>query len=126
MVVVVVVVVVVLVLVSMLVGVAQRTSRPMHVPIPPRPARSSDAVIVLRTVRARIGVLMTIGLRTYAARRHIAVCVLAARRRRVAGAARLRVARVGAAGRGAVGMAVSWVGGTLGVGHEDLLYGWTR
>ncbi|MCA7947206.1 hypothetical protein SB768_23810 [Burkholderia sp. SIMBA_043] len=98
----------------------------MHVPIPPRPARSSDAVIVLRTVRARIGVLMTIGLRTYAARRRIAVCVLAGRWRRVAGAARLRVARVGAAGRGAVGMAVSWVGGTLGVGHEDLLYGWTR
>ncbi|EOH6076448.1 hypothetical protein ACMAVI_004559 [Burkholderia cenocepacia] len=55
----------------------------------------------------------------------MAVRVLAGRPRRVGNGRRLRVARIGAAGIGAAGMTVSWVGGTLGVGHDNLLCGLT-
>ncbi|WP_236596321.1 hypothetical protein [Burkholderia sp. E168m30] len=55
----------------------------------------------------------------------MAVRVLAGRRRRVGNGRRLRVARIGAARIGAAGMTVSWVVGTLGVGHDNLLCGLT-
>lgn len=53
----------------------------------------------------------------------LAVRALAGRRRRVGNGRRLRVARVGAARIGAACMTVSWVVGTLGVGHDNLLNG---
>ncbi|WP_257139954.1 hypothetical protein [Burkholderia sp. MSMB1826] len=55
----------------------------------------------------------------------MAVRALAGRRRRVGNGRRLRVARFCAAGIGAVGLTVSWVVGTLGVGHDNLLRGLT-
>ncbi|WP_347880456.1 hypothetical protein [Burkholderia sp. BCC0801] len=55
----------------------------------------------------------------------MAVRVPAGRRRRVGNDRHLRVARIGAARVGAAGMTVSWVGGTLGVGHDNLLCGLT-
>jgi len=74
-------------------------------------------VIVPLTVAAMIMVV--------AARCGVAVRVLAGRRHLVGNGRRVRVARVGAARVGAAGMAVSWVVGTLGVGHDNLLYGLT-
>lgn len=49
--------------------------------------------------------------------------VLAGRRRRLGDGGRTRIVRVGAARGGAAGMTVSWVVGTLGVGHDNLLNG---
>lgn len=49
--------------------------------------------------------------------------VLAGRRRRLGDGGRIRIVRVGAARGGAAGMTVSWVVGTLGVGHDNLLNG---
>ncbi|WP_448168097.1 hypothetical protein [Burkholderia ambifaria] len=85
------------------------------------------AVIVPRTVRGRVIVVMlvTASIRLRAARCRVAVRVLAGRRPRIGNGRRLRVARVGAAGRGAAGMTVSWVVGTLRVGHDNLLCGLT-
>nr|WP_244101681.1 hypothetical protein [Burkholderia ambifaria] len=85
------------------------------------------AVVVPRTVRGCVIVVMvvTASIRLRAARCRVAVRVLAGRRRRIGDGRRLRVARVGAAGRGAAGMTVSWVVGTLRVGHDNLLYGLT-
>ncbi|WP_261803838.1 hypothetical protein [Burkholderia territorii] len=85
------------------------------------------AVIVARGARRSVIMVMivTACLRLRAMRRRFAMRVLADRRRRVGNGRRLRVARVGAARIGAAGMAVSWVGGTLGVGHDNLLYGLT-
>ncbi|CAG9255317.1 hypothetical protein BCEP4_1620002 [Burkholderia cepacia] len=53
----------------------------------------------------------------------VAVRALAGRRHRVGNGRRLRVARIGAARIGAAGMTVSWVVGTLGIGHDNLLNG---
>nr|WP_244109686.1 hypothetical protein [Burkholderia cenocepacia] len=78
---------------------------PVPVPVP-------VAVIVIVIVIVPVIVVM-------------AVRALAGRRRRVGNGRRLRVARIGAAGIGAAGMTVSWVGGTLGVGHDNLLCGLT-
>nr|WP_244106728.1 hypothetical protein [Burkholderia anthina] len=64
-------------------------------------------------------------MRLRTARSAVAAPVFAGRRRRAVDGRRLRVARVGAAGLGAAGMTVSWVVGTLGVGHDNLLYGLT-
>nr|WP_244103217.1 hypothetical protein [Burkholderia ambifaria] len=85
------------------------------------------AVIVPRTVRGRVivVVLVTASIRLRAARCRVTMRVLAGRRPRIGNGRRLRVARVGAAGRGAAGMTVSWVVGTLRVGHDNLLYGLT-
>ncbi|CAI8692242.1 LigA [Burkholderia sp. IT-111MI5] len=77
-------------------------------------------VIVIVPLTTAVVVIMVM-----AARCGVAVRVLAGRRRRVGNGRRVRVARVGAARVGAAGMAVSWVVGTLGVGHDNLLYGLT-
>nr|WP_240159282.1 MULTISPECIES: hypothetical protein [unclassified Burkholderia] len=53
----------------------------------------------------------------------LAVRVLAGRRRRIGNGRRIRIVRVGAARGAAAGMTVSWVVGTLGVGHDNLLNG---
>ncbi|HIH2620178.1 TPA: hypothetical protein ACYLIB_004111 [Burkholderia cenocepacia] len=72
------------------------------------------AVIVVMTGLAMRGVIVVMAVRA-----------LAGRRRRVGNSRRLRVARLGAARVGAAGMTVSWVVGTLGVGHDNLLCGLT-
>jgi hypothetical protein len=81
-------------------------------------------------VRARRAVPMPVVVRmivimVVAARCSLAVRALAGRRRRVGNGRRLRVVRIGAARIGAAGMTVSWVVGTLGVGHDNLLCGLT-
>ncbi|WP_244110028.1 hypothetical protein [Burkholderia arboris] len=81
-------------------------------------------------VRARRAVPMPVVVRmivimVVAARCSLAVRALAGRRRRVGNGRRLRVVRIGAARIGATGMTVSWVVGTLGVGHDNLLCGLT-
>nr|WP_269503809.1 hypothetical protein [Burkholderia sp. IMCC1007] len=81
------------------------------------------AVIVPRPVGERLIVIMAAATRLRTARCAVAMRVLAGRRRRVVDRRRLRVACARAAGLGAVGMTVSWVVGTLGVGHDNLLYG---
>jgi len=85
------------------------------------------AVIVPRAMRRCVIVVMvvTASIRLRAARCRVTMRVLAGRRPRIGNGRRLRVARVGAAGRGAAGMTVSWVVGTLRVGHDNLLYGLT-
>jgi len=77
-------------------------------------------VIVPRVVHDSVIVVMvvTVLMRLRTACGPVAVRVLAGRRRRVGNGRCLRIARVGAAGRGAVGMTVSWVVGTLRVGHD--------
>nr|WP_230951685.1 hypothetical protein [Burkholderia diffusa] len=84
-------------------------------------------MIVPRGARGCVIVVMivTACMRLRAVRRCVAMRVLTGRRRRVGNGRHLRVARVGAARIGAAGMTVSWVGGTLGVGHDNLLYGLT-
>ncbi|WP_254640589.1 hypothetical protein [Burkholderia pyrrocinia] len=81
-------------------------------------------VRALGTVPMRVAACRVV-IMVMAARCGVAVRVLAGRRRRVGNGRRVRVARVGAARVGAAGMAVSWVVGTLGVGHDNLLYGLT-
>ncbi|WP_230941294.1 hypothetical protein [Burkholderia diffusa] len=83
--------------------------------IAPRGARGCVIVVMI----------VTACMRLRAVRRCVAMRVLTGRRRRVGDGRHLRVARVGAARIGAAGMTVSWVGGTLGVGHDNLLYGLT-
>ncbi|HEM7877657.1 TPA: hypothetical protein U2L31_004062 [Burkholderia contaminans] len=69
-------------------------------------------------------VVVAVGMRLRAARcGGLAMRVLAGRRRRLGDGGRTRIVRVGAARRGAAGMTVSWVVGTLGVGHDNLLNG---
>ncbi|WP_346779023.1 hypothetical protein [Burkholderia sp. Ac-20384] len=78
------------------------------------------------TVHMRIVVCMAvivIMVVVVAARGSLAVRVLAGRRRRIGDGGRIRIVRVGAARSGAAGMTVSWVVGTLGVGHDNLLNG---
>ncbi|WP_413121745.1 hypothetical protein [Burkholderia orbicola] len=82
------------------------------------------AVIVVMTHLAACGVIVIV-IVIVPVIVVMAVRVLAGRRRRVGNGRRLRVARIGAAGIGAAGMTVSWVGGTLGVGHDNLLCGLT-
>ncbi|CAM2162160.1 conserved membrane hypothetical protein [Burkholderia latens] len=60
-----------------------------------------------------------------AARRRIAMRVLAGCRHRIGNGSRMVGARLGATGICAVGIAVSCVAGTLGVGHDNILYGLT-
>ncbi|MCA8310618.1 hypothetical protein LGM90_19090 [Burkholderia sp. AU28942] len=60
-----------------------------------------------------------------AARRRIAMRVLAGCRHRIGNGSRMVRARLGATGICAVGIAVSCVAGTLGVGHDNILYGLT-
>ncbi|WP_354168951.1 hypothetical protein [Burkholderia sp. 567] len=85
------------------------------------------AVVMPRAARRSVIVIMlvTASIRLRAARCRVTMRVLAGRRPRIGNGRRLRVARVGAAGRGAAGMTVSWVVGTLRVGHDNLLYGLT-
>jgi len=80
--------------------------------------RFTSCMVVI--VRVAVIVVMVV-----AARGSLAVRVLAGRRRRAGNGRQLRVARVGAARIGAAGMTVSWVVGTLGVGHDNLLCGLT-
>nr|WP_230945749.1 hypothetical protein [Burkholderia cepacia] len=61
---------------------------------------------------AVIAVIMVVAMRALAGRGH-----------RAGNGRRLRVARIGAAHIGAAGMTVSWVVGTLGIGHDNLLNG---
>ncbi|MCA8155742.1 hypothetical protein LGM72_27340 [Burkholderia contaminans] len=69
-------------------------------------------------------VVLAVGMRLRAARcGGLAMRVLAGRRRRLGDGCRIRIVRVGAARGGAAGMTVSWVVGTLGVGHDNLLNG---
>lgn len=69
-------------------------------------------------------VVVAVGMRLRAARcGGLAMRVLAGRRRRLGDGGRIRIVRVGAARSGAAGMTVSWVVGTLGVGHDNLLNG---
>ncbi|VWD48782.1 hypothetical protein BCO18430_07310 [Burkholderia contaminans] len=69
-------------------------------------------------------VVVAVGMRLRAARcGGLAMRVLAGRRRRIGDGGRTRIVRVGAARGGAAGMTVSWVVGTLGVGHDNLLNG---
>ncbi|WP_244272912.1 hypothetical protein [Burkholderia lata] len=76
------------------------------------------------TVHMRIVVCMAvIVIMVVAARGSLAVRVLAGRRRRIGDGGRIRIVRVGAARGAAAGMTVSWVVGTLGVGHDNLLNG---
>lgn len=73
-------------------------------------------VIMFKIVAAR--------MRLRAARcSDLTVRVLAGHRRRIGDGGRIRIVRVGAARGGAAGMTVSWVVGTLGVGHDNLLNG---
>ena len=69
-------------------------------------------------------VVVAVGLRLRATRcGGLAMRVLTGRRRRLGDGRRIRIVRVGAARSGAAGMTVSWVVGTLGVGHDNLLNG---
>ncbi|WP_306172512.1 hypothetical protein [Burkholderia cenocepacia] len=94
-------------------GVVVRTRRAVHMLVVAR-----MAVIVVMTGLAMRGVSVPMIV-------DMAVRALAGRRRRVGNGRRLRVARLGAARVGAAGMTVSWVVGTLGVGHDNLLCGLT-
>jgi len=106
--------------------VVVRARRSMLMPVAVRVA-GMGVVIVPRAVRgwAIVVMIVTAWMRLRAVRRRVAMRVLAGRRRRVGSGRRLRVARIGAARIGAACMTVSWVGGTLGVGHDNLLYGLT-
>ena len=69
-------------------------------------------------------IVVVVGLRLRATRcGGLAMRVLTGRRRRLGDGRRIRIVRVGAARSGAAGMTVSWVVGTLGVGHDNLLNG---
>ncbi|HDR9827971.1 TPA: hypothetical protein QDC55_001499, partial [Burkholderia cenocepacia] len=96
-------------------GVVVRTRRTVHMLVVAR-----MAVTVVMTRLAVRGVIVPVPVIVV-----MAVRVLAGRRRRVGNGRRLRVARIGAARIGAAGMTVSWVVGTLGVGHDNLLCGLT-
>ncbi|ESS36926.1 hypothetical protein P355_1582 [Burkholderia cenocepacia KC-01] len=98
-------------------GVVVRIRRSVHMLVVAR-----MAVTVVMTRLAVRGVIVPVPVPVIVV---MAVRVLAGRRRRVGNGRRLRVARIGAAGIGAAGMTVSWVGGTLGVGHDNLLCGLT-
>jgi len=74
--------------------------------------RARRAVPMRVAVVAVVAVIMVVAVRALAGRRH-----------RVGNGRRLRVARIGAARIGAAGMTVSWVVGTLGIGHDNLLNG---
>nr|WP_241240939.1 hypothetical protein [Burkholderia cenocepacia] len=73
-------------------------------------------VIVVMTRIAVCGVIVPVAVIVV-----MAVRALAGRRHRVGNGRRLHVARIGATRIGAAGMTVSWVVGTLGVGHDNLL-----
>ena len=106
--------------------VVMRARRTMHMPVAVRVAGMvAVAAIVPRVVRGSVIVVMvvTAPMRLRTACGPVAVRVLAGRRHRVGNGRRLRVARIGAARIGAAGMTVSWVVGTLGIGHDNLLNG---
>jgi hypothetical protein len=105
----VVVVVVVIVTGVVMSGAVVRTRRAVHMLVVVR-----MAVSVGMTRIAVRGVIVVMAVRALAGRRH-----------RIGNGRRLLVARIGAARIGAAGMTVSWVGGTLGVGHDNLLCGLT-
>lgn len=89
-------------------------------------AATGAAGMALFTNRMRVIMLVVVavGMRLRAARcGDLAVRVLAGRRRPLGDGRRIRIVRVGAARSGAAGMTVSWVVGTLGVGHDNLLNG---
>ncbi|WP_278651057.1 hypothetical protein [Burkholderia lata] len=77
----------------------------------------------MRIVVCMAVIVIVIVVMVVAARGSLAVRVLAGRRRRIGDGGRIRIVRVGAARSGAAGMTVSWVVGTLGVGHDNLLNG---
>ncbi|WP_260427830.1 MULTISPECIES: hypothetical protein [unclassified Burkholderia] len=108
--------------VPVVVRVAMRIAMPVAVRV-----AGTVTVVVPGEVRRCLIVVMVVAASTrLPVARRVAVRVLAGRRRRVANSRRLRVARIGAAGLGAAGMTVSWVVGTLRVGHDNLLYGLTE
>nr|WP_254608631.1 hypothetical protein [Burkholderia lata] len=81
-------------------------------------------VIMFMIMFMIVVVIVVMGTRLRAARcGDLAVRVLAGLRRRVGDGGRIRIVRIGAARSGAAGMTVSWVVGTLGVGHDNLLNG---
>ncbi|WP_257129430.1 hypothetical protein [Burkholderia sp. FL-7-2-10-S1-D7] len=106
--------------------VVVRARRSMLMPVAVRVA-GIGAMIVPRAIRGWVIVdmIVTAYMQLRAVRHRAAMRVLVGRRRRVGNGRHLRVVRVGAAHIGAAGMTVSWVGGTLGVGHDNLLYGLT-
>ncbi|HGL6715193.1 hypothetical protein NTJ56_00670 [Burkholderia contaminans] len=115
---------------DMPVAVLVRTARPLVVIVFLAAAVVATGAVgmALFTTRMRVImvmlVVMAVGMRLRAARcGGLAMHALAGRRRRLGDGGRIRIVRVGAARSGAAGMTVSWVVGTLGVGHDNLLNG---